>query len=333
MTHAEGRHLMSCDWGTSSFRLRLLDLGHGAVLAERRTDDGISVLDAVRHAEGVPAGERPRRLRSFLADQVAVLAGAWGRALDGIPVVVSGMASSTLGIRSLPYAGLPFRLDGTDAVWARVGTLPLGNEVFLISGVSSGSDMMRGEETELIGLWSILSGTDRRLDDALVILPGTHSKHVRVRGGRITDLGTYLTGELYGLLTRHGILRDSVVPEASADPMAARQQFLAGVGASGDASLLEGLFRVRARQVLQGADAALNAHYLSGLLIGSEVRGMRDEGAPVCLCAPTGLLEPYRDALEALVGADRLLETDPGIAARACSQAHRHLYLHVLRPA
>ncbi|MCB8829910.1 2-dehydro-3-deoxygalactonokinase, partial [Escherichia coli] len=42
--------------------------------------------------------------------------------------------------------------------------------------------------------------------DALLAQPGTHNKWIALRGGRITDIATAMTGELFSLVKGHGIL-------------------------------------------------------------------------------------------------------------------------------
>lgn len=43
-------------------------------------------------------------------------------------------------------------------------------------------------------------------EHAMLCLPGTHAKWVRLRGGRIAGFSTWMTGELFALLGRHPIL-------------------------------------------------------------------------------------------------------------------------------
>ena len=134
----------------------------------------------------------------------------------------------------------------------------------LISGLRSATDLTRGEETELIGLFSpphrhVLS------ENCPVILPSSHSKHVRASFGCIVDFTTFLTGELFGLLTGPSTLANP------ADPGFATESFIAGVRESRDLGLSTALFKTRARIVLGSMPGSHARAFLSGVLIGAEL--------------------------------------------------------------
>jgi 2-dehydro-3-deoxygalactonokinase len=275
---------VSCDWGTSNFRLRLVD---GGVRGEVRSDDGVAKLAA-------QGGDRAEAFRSTLARGLEQL-----KAPPGCPVVVSGMAGSSIGWKELPYATLPFSLDGRDAVWETID-----GRVHLISGLRSDVDILRGEETEALGLVAQL-GREMPFE-AVFILPGTHSKHLEVNPGGVAVFRTFMTGELFDVLARHSVLRHSTDPAAPFD----RAPFLEGVEEAQRRPLPSALFRVRTRQVLQKKDAPSNASFLSGLLIGSELSTLRGSDVPVVVAAGERLRTSYAAAGEALGFGSRLRAVD-----------------------
>lgn len=242
---------VSCDWGTSNFRLRTVD---SLPVREVRHDSGAAKLAAL-------GGDRAEAFRSTLLAGLNEL----GAPADS-PVIISGMASSTIGWKELPYAPLPFALDGSTAVTQRIE-----NRIYLVSGLRGDTEMARGEETQAIGLAAHLGSA--LPDEALLILPGTHSKHLIVNQGRIVALRTYMTGELFDLLTRHSVLRHTTEPGAAIDSTA----FAEGVETARRQPLLGALFQTRTRQVLNGKSSAANASFLSGLLIGSELAALARE--------------------------------------------------------
>ena len=134
-------------------------------------------------------------------------------------------------------------------------------------------------------------------------MPGTHSKWVRVEGGRIAGFATFMTGELYALLAEHSILGRPARSARSAGERADDAAFEAGVAAvreagHGGASAL--LFGARARVLCGGLKAADSLEYLSGLLIGEELR----IALAACAAAPTligeaALCARYQRALAA----------------------------------
>jgi 2-dehydro-3-deoxygalactonokinase len=197
------------------------------------------------------------------------------------PVVILGMAGSSIGWKELTYARIPFCLDGSDAVVDEIEP-----DTFLISGVRSEEDVMRGEETELLGL-------EVGQEEAIVILPGTHSKHCIVRSGAMVSFRTFMSGELHALFSAHGILRQSMAPgwdEAA---------FLEGIDESTHGSLTSTLFKVRTRALLHGKSPVSNSSFLSGLLIGSELLALPKD-VPLVLAAAGAIATPYRIAFRAL---------------------------------
>ncbi len=233
------------------------------------------------------------------------------------PIIISGMASSSICWRELPYAPLPFAPDGSDMVWQDAGPLSASgrsHRVVLLSGVRSEWEIMRGEEIQVLGLtrWSAALAM---ANEAVLVLPGTHSKHIHVQGGRIIDFQTYMTGELFDVLSRHSVLRHSVAAPIGEDAASTRLSgpvrpaFQEGVEAARARPLLELLFRVRTRQVLQARDAAENRAFLSGLLLGAEMVGLigRYPGrTPVVLCSGEILADLYELAFRTLDAGSRL---------------------------
>jgi 2-dehydro-3-deoxygalactonokinase len=206
----------------------------------------------------------------------------------GLPVMVSGMASSSIGWRELPYALLPFSLEGSSVVgqWVESG-------VYLISGVRGENDMMRGEETQALG-WA------EQVCDVLplratLVLPGTHSKHLHLESGVLTAITTFMTGELFEMLRTQSMLRHSMDLAAVGEPEGAMHwdAFREGVASSARAGLAANLFQVRTRQVLRGCSGASNRSFLSGLLIGSELRSLEAGESPIILAAGEALREAY----------------------------------------
>jgi len=125
--------LLGCDWGTTTLRLTLCDAETLAVRAEVRSDEGVaSTFRDWKESDPGGAVSRERYFRRRLGGHLARLSQSAGMSVEGIPLVVSGMASSSLGMQELPYANLPFSLDGGDAVSRyRVGDGWFRTAVFL----------------------------------------------------------------------------------------------------------------------------------------------------------------------------------------------------------
>jgi 2-dehydro-3-deoxygalactonokinase len=293
-----GRGFVSCDWGTTNLRLRWVDAGTGAIAGEASSAEGVRHAYDRAHAGG---GFRAEAYYEILARNLARLEHDLGRSLAGAPVLVSGMASSSIGIEELPYAGLPFSLLGDGVVHRTLDrALPGGQRVVLLSGVRSADDVMRGEETQLIGL----AGPEETDGPTVYLLPGTHSKHAIVEGATLTDFRTYLTGDLFEAVTSHTVLRDSV--ERPAPHELSRAAFEQGVRAAVEGSLLHGLFLGRSNALFERMAPAENYWFLSGVVVGAEVAVLAS-GPPrrIRLCAGAALRPLYEAAIEVLGLADR----------------------------
>jgi 2-dehydro-3-deoxygalactonokinase len=242
------------DWGTSSFRLWLLD-AFGSVLAERRSREGM--LTAGTEGFG-----------PILEKHLAV-----ADARGNLPVIICGMAGSRQGWIEAPYVTLPAGLDGILAGAVPVPGQP--REVRILPGLAQRSagtpDVMRGEETQLAGVLPLFASGRH-----VICMPGTHSKWVEAADGVISGFGTWLTGELFSVLSKQSILRHSLgenpVPALPDNPafVAACTEALGHGGDLGPA-----LFRIRAATLLQDQKPDAAAATLSGLLIGAEIASAR----------------------------------------------------------
>jgi len=297
-----GPAVVAVDWGTSSFRLWLLD-ETGCVLAEQRSGEGM--LTAGTEGFG-PILERHLATAGAPAD---------------LPVVICGMAGARQGWIEAPYVTLPAGLDGILA-----GAVPVPGqgsertrEIRILPGLAQRSadapDVMRGEETQLAGVLPLFAEGRH-----IICMPGTHSKWVDASNGVISAFRTWLTGELFSILSKQSILRHSLgenaapaLPDTPAFVTACTEALKHGgdIGPS--------LFRIRAATLLQDLKPDDAAATLSGMLIGAEIASARRLfGAPaekIVLVASGPLGSLYTAALK-LAGC-AVLQADADEAVRA----------------
>jgi 2-dehydro-3-deoxygalactonokinase len=304
-------HFFSGDWGTSRLRLRLVQAEPLTIRAEVVSEAGIARVFAAWQSSG-GAGDREGVFLRAMAPVLQGLRAEAGDELRDVPLVLSGMASATIGLRELPYAPTPFDLRAGSLPTARIPPGELPCETVVVSGVCTDDDVLRGEETMLIGLAALGHG------DGLYILPGTHSKHVDVRGGAIAGFGTYLTGELFALLREHSVLRPCLAAGAGPD-----ESFVRAVREAREVNLLREMFALRARTILRGTPPEENGQRLSGLLIGTELHALspeQDAGRPIVVAAAEPLLSYYHAALRCLGFGGRIRLILPGEMALAIAR-------------
>jgi 2-dehydro-3-deoxygalactonokinase len=237
---------VAVDWGTSSFRGWLMSAG-GEVLAESRGNEGML------HCSGTG-------FAAVLRDHLTRLG-----APEGLPVLICGMAGARQGWVEAPYLKTPTRLDALHDGAVRIDAAA---DIRILPGVAQARadrpDVMRGEETQLLGVTEPdFSG--------LVCMPGTHSKWVRIEAGNLVEFSTYMTGELFSVISQHSILAHAV--EAASPPTVDSTSFREGLAMAQatPAGLTASLFRLRAAQLLGFEHRADGAAHLSGLLIGAEI--------------------------------------------------------------
>ena len=287
---------LACDWGTTNLRAWVIGPG-GSVQAQKAFPQlGVSRLTTGQAAECFRKEIRP-----------ALQA-------ETLPALMCGMIGSTLGWVTAPYLPCPAGLGDLRRGLVAVEDEPPTRIVPGLrgAGVTAASDVMRGEETQILG-WVKLD-PERARGRRLVCHPGTHAKWALVEDGRIVRFVTAMTGELFDVLRKHSVLKTTDAPE-DLDP------FLEGVRAGGDGDgLASRLFSVRSRVVADGKPADTTSEYLSGLLIGAEVAsapgllGIEPDG-PVQLIGDIGLCRWYEKALATRGIAAHLCDGDMAVLA------------------
>jgi len=279
---------LSCDWGTSNFRLRWVDSKTLKIIKEVVLPEGIASTHSKWEKSLLPESERISFYKQSLKMAIAGL-GPLGK--PQLPIILSGMASSSLGLKELPYMEFPFILEAQDLKFALIeADDDLEHPIYLISGACTEEDIMRGEEVILLGC------THPEKEDGIYIFPGTHSKHVMVQNSEAVGFKTYITGEIFNLLVKKSIIGNSVEPGEE------RASFVQGVEESEKEDLLHSIFKIRAKDILRGTDPVKNYQYLSGLLIGAELRQMEISNLPIHIVSENPLLSHYAAALAEIDG-------------------------------
>jgi len=269
------RAMIAIDWGSSSLRgARLGDKGQ--VLESREFPRGILT---------VPPGQFEAVFSSLFGD--------WLQAPDAL-CLISGMAGSRQGWQEAPYCPCPagFSELGQHLLWLQPGRMALvpGLSCWGMDALNT-PDVMRGEEVQIFGALQLAG-----CDSATLVLPGTHSKWVQVQGGRVQHFQTFMTGEVFALMGQHSILGKTMDLYGPFEPAV----FLQGLEQSlKPGSLLHKLFAVRTLGLFERLSAAQLPSYLSGLLIGEELRTQTPTG-PVIVMGSEALTLRYTLALQHL---------------------------------
>lgn len=289
--------LIGVDWGTSSFRAYLIDPA-GEVLARRTAAVGIL---------RIPPGGFEARLRGEIGD--------WLEQYPELPVVLSGMVTSRQGWLELPYERCPV---GPEALAAALGTLRLedGRTLHFVPGLAVRRpdglpDVMRGEETQILG--ALAEAPAART----LLLPGTHSKWVTVESGIVQGFTTFMTGELFAVLKAHSILGRLVRGEVEDEESFARGVRVGLAEDRGTGGSLARLFSARTLVLAGELEETGVASYLSGLLIGCEVRealSFAGDDTAALLVGESMLAARYARALE--FAGRRYATAAPDAAAR-----------------
>lgn len=324
-------HFLSCDWGTSSFRLRLVKAESAAIIAARRSDKGIAAtFNTLGDREKKNPEERLLFYLRLIQEHISDIEKEQNISLKGVPLIISGMASSSIGMAELPYRNLPFSISGEDVEAAYYKASPdFSHPVLLISGVRSEVDVMRGEETQLIGT---ITDSAAAQGDGLYIFPGTHSKHIVVKDGKVTALKTYMTGEVFNLLSKESILSVGVERNDDLQTPQALQSLKKGVQDARGSNLLHMAFRVRTNSLFEKLTKTENYHYLSGLLIGAELEGLTtSDYAHIYVCSDAGLRESYETGLNVLGLQDKAHIFPADWADEAVVRGQLKIYKHYTR--
>jgi 2-dehydro-3-deoxygalactonokinase len=272
------RPVIAIDWGTSSLRGARLGTT-GQVLESREFARGILT---------VATGQFEAVFKEHFGD--------WMQAPETL-CLISGMAGSRQGWQEAPYCPCPagFAELGQHLLWMQPGRIALVPGLSCLgSDALHTPDVMRGEEVQIFGVLQLANR-----DSATLVLPGTHSKWVQVQSGRVTHFQTFMTGEVYALLSQQSILAKTLDLNGAFDETA----FLQGVDQSQTAgSVLHKIFAVRTLGLFERMSAAALPSYLSGLLIGEELRThtLGADSAPVILIGSHTLTLRYTLALQHL---------------------------------
>jgi 2-dehydro-3-deoxygalactonokinase len=275
--------MIGVDWGTTSFR------------AYRIAQDG-AIRDRRVSARGI-TNITDNRFADTLRDEI----GPWLAAGEN-HVLLSGMIGSRQGWREAPYLPCPV---GAPEIATALIDIPFDwGEVKLVPGLSAEDEagvpeVMRGEETQILGCLGAMGGS------GLGCLPGSHSKWARVEGARITGFTTHLTGEAFAALRGHTIL-GRMMRDGAIDTV----RFDQGVTRSADpGGLLHHVFGARTLALTGQMAESETASYLSGILIGHEVRAA---------------LSGQRGLVVQLIGAPELTTLYAHAVAACGSYAERH---------
>ncbi|MCE5972570.1 2-dehydro-3-deoxygalactonokinase [Sinirhodobacter sp. WL0062] len=258
---------IAVDWGTT--QLRAFVMRGNVPLASAESPDGMAQL--------APDAFEPALLRlidPWLTDAT-------------LPVIACGMVGARQGWVEAPYRSVPCAPVATGQTQV-VPTRDPRIRVEIVPGLSqqTSADVMRGEETQIAGFLVQVPEFE-----GVLILPGTHSKHVQIAAGQVVRFATHMTGELFALLSRQSVLRHSVAGDGHVDAA-----FVEGVESGLTGHVLERLFSIRAEGLLAGLLPAAARARLSGMLIGAELARL-PAAADYVLIGNGGLIALYARAM------------------------------------
>ncbi len=289
---------IAVDWGTSN--LRVWAMTGGAPVAEAHSQAGMASLSRDEFEPALLALIEP-----WLAE---------GRITDAL---ACGMVGSRQGWVEAPYATVPCAPRNS---FAQPPVTDPRLCVHVLPGLRQDRpfDVIRGEETQIAGLLM-----REPAFDGVACLPGTHTKWAHVSAGEVVSFATFMTGEIFALLSTVSVLRHSVAASGWSDPDFAEavEETLAH-----PERLAARLFGLRAEHLLAGPAPERARARLSGLLIGAELAGAKPYwlGRDVVLLGAPALTSAYAAAL-AVTGLHARSLDATAMTLNGLAAAHTHL--------
>jgi 2-dehydro-3-deoxygalactonokinase len=244
------------DWGTSVCRLYLCRFHQQQLTVIART-----------HGRGIKYINDPEA-RFFELCQ------AWFEQYGAMPVFLIGTVGADIGWREAPYVSCP--TNKQNMLSTAISFTARDIEFTILPGLSCLNkhnlpDIMRGEETQLFGF---LSQQAIDTEEQLICLPGTHTKWALLKQQDIESFVTSPVGELFEILCHHSVLLNP-----AGNQIWCKHSFTHGlqVGMRETSNLLHTLFATRAHQVIDKHTNTQAAGYLSGLLIGADVKSAMED--------------------------------------------------------
>ncbi|MFJ2712563.1 2-dehydro-3-deoxygalactonokinase [Pseudomonas sp. NPDC087346] len=259
--------LIALDWGTTSLRAYKL-AADGVVLEQRSLSSGIMQLPKT------PRIINGRECADGFELAFDEACGDWLDAQPELPVIACGMVGSAQGWREAAYRDTPANVADLGNSLQTIRSLR-DTLVHIVPGVIQRSrlpNVMRGEETQVLGVLQNL--TPEAGGDLLIGLPGSHSKWVEVADGCITRFDTFMTGEVFAVLSEHSILGRTQQQGATFDAQAFDRGVQVALSADGELGVLSTLFSARTLGLTGELSPTAQADYLSGLMIGHELAAL-----------------------------------------------------------
>jgi 2-dehydro-3-deoxygalactonokinase len=273
---------LAIDWGTTNRRLYVINSGQ-AKFVER---DNIGAL-------ALTVADFPKEVERLKA------------AFGNIPMLLAGMVGSNRGWIDAGYVPVPAEL----ASLAHAAVSPMPN-VEVLPGLSlirgDRYDVMRGEEVQFFG--AVTAGLVPT--ECQLCQPGTHSKWAQMANGAIVDFTTAMTGEMFAVLKDHSLIGHDMQGEVSVN-----SAFNEGVDEAISDDLLAALFGARSATLLGRRSSADTASFVSGLLIGSDVRAHARSEEDVYVLSDPSLGPLYCHAINRLGGRAVLVDSATAFVA------------------
>ena len=296
---------IAVDWGTTQMRATLCEAGAGQSRLLR---------------SGTIEGPGITRLHDSAANTLFTAIQPWVHKFGKLDVLMGGMVGSNIGWHETPYLSCP--LSPEDLASSLNTFTARGHRMAIVPGLSCVNtlgqpDVMRGEEIQVLG-WMMLS-EDASKADRILCLPGTHTKWVQLKNGRITRFTTSLTGELYALLRQHSVLvpKGEAGAQVRVDMKSFQQGLMLAIRCGDD--LLHALFSTRSSKLTDKNAFGDASSFLSGLLIGADVcsalKASNMDGAVIELIGEPDLCKNFTTAIKQVGHMSRVTDGNDAVHA------------------
>jgi len=249
---------LTIDGGTTNTRINLVRDGKLCDTVKNSVGAGKAKDDKELYVGAIREGIAEILSRNYLTEQ------------DITAIIASGMITSEYGLCNLEHISVPAGLcELHESMYKcdipQISSIP----VVFIRGVKccgesfADTDIMRGEETELMGI------IDKAYGKCVYVLPGSHSKIIKTdEKGRIWDFSTMLTGEMTYVLSQNTILKDAVDLSISDFD---EKMLLCGFDTCKHEGINKALFKVRILKNIFSASAVECYSFFMGVVLCDEL--------------------------------------------------------------